>query len=181
MRDAHVAEREKDILEREATVLAREQAVLSRENAVRSAQEAVKDNESKLAAAWSAHRSQVAQQQMQQMQLQERENVRPVEPEVIARVASRPSMVPRRPLGDDRRARCVLLTLPSFVEAPPNRLFLAQQHRQRHLLPPSLILFLPHVSRRHPYKASPSLTLPPPPARFEINVRPLGRERRWGS
>ncbi|GAA5979101.1 hypothetical protein JCM11641_004973 [Rhodosporidiobolus odoratus] len=112
MRDAHVAEREKDVLEREAAVLAREQAVLARENAIRSAQEALKDNEGKLAAAVAAHRAQVAHAQMMQ---QERENVRPsligigvvggaVEPEVIARVASRPSMVPRRPLGDDRRA-----------------------------------------------------------------------------
>ncbi|GAA5907957.1 hypothetical protein JCM6882_001538 [Rhodosporidiobolus microsporus] len=129
LRDAHVAEREKDILERESAVLARESAVLARETAVRAAQEAVKDSEGKLAAAWAAHRSQVAMAQMHQQQQQqqgahyqhqqqqgqgygqERENVRPVsltggaavEPEVIARVASRPSMVPRRPLGDDRR------------------------------------------------------------------------------
>ncbi|GAA5824592.1 hypothetical protein JCM11251_000487 [Rhodosporidiobolus azoricus] len=122
LRDAHVAEREKDLLERESAVLARESAVLARENAVRAAQEAVKENEGKLANAWAAHRAQVYQhqhqhQQQQQQgytlgpgrgQVQERENVRPVstgavEPEVIARVASRPSMVPRRPLGDDRR------------------------------------------------------------------------------
>ncbi|BGP17029.1 hypothetical protein JCM10213_000335 [Rhodosporidiobolus nylandii] len=103
-RDAALIARENNVLEREAEVLAREQAVLQRENAVRAAQERAKDSETKLAAAWAAHRAQVANSQMMQ---QERENARPassaIEPEVIVRVASRPSMVPRRPLGDERR------------------------------------------------------------------------------
>ncbi|GAA5852835.1 hypothetical protein JCM8547_004700 [Rhodosporidiobolus lusitaniae] len=118
-RDAHTAEREKDVLEREAAVLAREQAVLARETAVRQAQEAVKADEAKLAQAWAAHRIEVQHHQQQQAMQggfqvrlggggnggegEGRENVRPLEPEVIVRVASRPSMVPRRPLGDDRR------------------------------------------------------------------------------
>ncbi|GAA6043666.1 hypothetical protein JCM8097_008596 [Rhodosporidiobolus ruineniae] len=121
VRDAHVAEREKDILEREASVLAREQAVLSRENAVRAAQDGVKEGEAKLQAAWAALRA--AQQQIQPVYGQERENVRPspvlgqggqvvVEEAAIARVASRPSLVPRRPLQDERRMSNAAPSLP---------------------------------------------------------------------
>lgn len=111
MRDQHVTAREKDLLAREAAVLAREQAVCSRENAVRAAQDNVKDSEAKLTQAWALYRM-----QLQQAYQAERENIRPasqqqqlptlptVEPEVVARVASRPSMVPRRPF-DERRSR----------------------------------------------------------------------------
>ncbi|BGP56148.1 hypothetical protein JCM8202_005916 [Rhodotorula sphaerocarpa] len=110
MRDQHVTAREKDLLAREAAVLAREQAVCSRENAVRAAQDNVKDSEAKLTQAWALYRM-----QLQQAYQAERENIRPasqqqqlptlptVEPEVVARVASRPSMVPRRPF-DERRS-----------------------------------------------------------------------------
>ncbi|GAA5988132.1 hypothetical protein JCM10908_002078 [Rhodotorula pacifica] len=117
MRDQHVTAREKDLLAREAAVLAREQAVCSRENAVRAAQDNVKDSEAKLTQAWALYRM-----QLQQAYQAERENIKPqqqgqgqqqnyhqlpslptVEPEVVARVASRPSMVPRRPL-DERRS-----------------------------------------------------------------------------
>jgi hypothetical protein len=185
MRDAHVAEREKDILEREAAVLAREQAVLSRENAIRSAQEAVKENEARLSAAWSAHRSQVAQQQMQSMQLQERENVRPVEPETMARVASRPSMVPRRPLGDDRRARCVVLlhssplfpfspslprtatpvpAFPSLAFLPPPPLCLSTTPLRNKLLPPLLSAAVSPPSRCTTSPPVPPVPTTPPPA-----------------
>ena len=97
-------------LAREAAVLAREQAVCTRENAVRAAQDNVKDSEAKLTQAWALYRM-----QLQQAYQAERENIKPhqnhqlpnlptVEPEVVARVASRPSMVPRRPL-DERRSR----------------------------------------------------------------------------
>ncbi|GEM07962.1 G2-specific protein kinase [Rhodotorula toruloides] len=107
LRDQHVAAREKEVLARESAVLAREQAILTRENALRSAQEGVKDQEAKLAQAWAAHRAQVYHHQQQREQA-ERENIRPpvqgVEPEVVARVASRPSMVPRRPLDDRRQS-----------------------------------------------------------------------------
>ncbi|BGP00276.1 hypothetical protein NBRC10513v2_004501 [Rhodotorula toruloides] len=107
LRDQHVAAREKEVLARESAVLAREQAILARENALRSAQEGVKDQEAKLAQAWAAHRAQVYHHQQQREQA-ERENIRPpvqgVEPEVVARVASRPSMVPRRPLDDRRQS-----------------------------------------------------------------------------
>lgn len=110
MRDQHVTAREKDLLAREAAVLAREQAVCTRENAVRAAQDNVKDSEAKLTQAWALYRM-----QLQQAYQAERENIKPqqnhqlpnlptVEPEVVARVASRPSMVPRRPL-DERRSR----------------------------------------------------------------------------
>ncbi|GAA5890408.1 hypothetical protein JCM8208_004860 [Rhodotorula glutinis] len=118
-RDAHLAQREADLLEREAAVYAREQAVMSREAAAHAAHDAARENEAKLAQAWAAHRAQVyhAQTQAQQRDEQQRyahecrENVRPgsvqgVEPEVVARVASRPSMVPRPPLND-RRASVV--------------------------------------------------------------------------
>ncbi|KAG0663855.1 G2-specific serine/threonine protein kinase [Rhodotorula mucilaginosa] len=109
MRDQHVTAREKDLLAREAAVLAREQAVCTRENAVRAAQDNVKDSEAKLTQAWALYRM-----QLQQAYQAERENIKPhqnhqlpnlptVEPEVVARVASRPSMVPRRPL-DERRS-----------------------------------------------------------------------------
>ncbi|GAA6009188.1 hypothetical protein JCM10207_004299 [Rhodosporidiobolus poonsookiae] len=110
LRDAHVAEREKDVLERESAVLAREQAILAREEAVARTQNALKESEQRLAAAWAAHRATVqAHMHASQQQLahgQERENVKPVqvvEAEAMARVASRPSMVPRRPLADERR------------------------------------------------------------------------------
>ncbi|GAA6005558.1 uncharacterized protein JCM10292_006697 [Rhodotorula paludigena] len=101
LRDQHVTQREKDLLAREAAVLSREQSVHLRETAVHSAQEATKEAEAKLAQAWAVHRAQVYQAQQA-----ERENVRPpvqgVEPEVVARVASRPSMVPRPPLNERR-------------------------------------------------------------------------------
>lgn len=112
-RDAHLAQREADLLEREAAVYAREQAVLSREAAAHAAADAARESEAKLAQAWAAHRAQVYHAQTQAQQRDElryahegRENVRPgvqgVEPEVVARVASRPSMVPRPPLNERR-------------------------------------------------------------------------------
>jgi len=92
---------------------------MSREQAAHAAHDAARDSEAKLAQAWAAHRAQVyhAQTQAQQRDEQQRyalecrENVRPgsvqgVEPEVVARVASRPSMVPRPPLNE-RRASVV--------------------------------------------------------------------------
>ncbi|GAA5864111.1 hypothetical protein JCM1840_000705 [Sporobolomyces johnsonii] len=103
LRDALVAERENDLLAREAAVLAREQAVLVRENNVRAAADAVKEAEARLAEGEARFAAQRAMQAMA-----DRENLRPgvgpVDAEVVARVASRPSLVPRRPLVDERRA-----------------------------------------------------------------------------
>ncbi|BGP40904.1 hypothetical protein JCM10450v2_004909 [Rhodotorula kratochvilovae] len=122
-RDAHLAQREADLLEREAAVYAREQALLSREAAAHAAHEAARESEAKLAQAWAAHRAQVyhAQSQAQAQGREERyaqegrENVRPVqgvEPEVVARVASRPSMVPRPPLNERRSSGIGALPFP---------------------------------------------------------------------
>ncbi|GAA6010380.1 hypothetical protein JCM11491_006296 [Sporobolomyces phaffii] len=113
LRDQLVAEREKDLLSREASVLQREQSVLARENALRSASEQVKDREHKVAE--GERKLSEAIQTQRALALADRENQRPfmngyvpsgspiVDQEVVARVASRPSMVPRRPL-DERRA-----------------------------------------------------------------------------
>lgn len=96
IRDQHVASRESDLLAREAAVLLREKALLSRENSLRAASEAVKEGESRLAAARFAFEKEKEEA--------DRENQRPGEADALARVASRPSLVPRRPL-DERRAR----------------------------------------------------------------------------
>ncbi|GAA6060618.1 hypothetical protein JCM10212_004597 [Sporobolomyces blumeae] len=131
LRDQLVAEREKDLLAREAAVLQREQAVLSRENQVRSASDHVKDREAKVSEGERKLAEAVATQRA--LALADRENQRPhptttamahgsvysnvyggggggaspvvqaVDADVVARVASRPSLVPRRPL-DERRA-----------------------------------------------------------------------------
>ncbi|GAA6058203.1 hypothetical protein JCM3770_005010 [Rhodotorula araucariae] len=121
-RDAHLAQREADLLDREAAVYAREQALLSREAAAHAAHAAARDSEAKLAQAWAAHRAQVYHAQSgaqaareERYALEGRENVRPVqgvEPEVVARVASRPSMVPRMPLNERRASGIGALPFP---------------------------------------------------------------------
>lgn len=99
IRDQHVASRESDLLAREAAVLLREKALLGRENSLRAASEAVKQGETRLALARLSFEKEMADA--------DRENQRPGEAEALARVASRPSLVPRRPL-DERRSRWVL-------------------------------------------------------------------------
>ncbi|GAA6000065.1 hypothetical protein JCM5350_006128, partial [Sporobolomyces pararoseus] len=113
LRDQLVAEREKDLLEREAAVLRREQFVQTRENTVRYSETQVKEREQKVAE--GERRLSEAIQTQRALALADRENQRPsmtgygsngspiVDQEVVARVASRPSLVPRRPL-DERRA-----------------------------------------------------------------------------
>ena len=96
IRDQHVAARESDLLAREAAVLQREKNLIVKENNLRAASEALKEGEARLAAARLAFERESADS--------DRENVRPGEMEALVRAASRPSMVPRRPL-DDRRAR----------------------------------------------------------------------------
>jgi uncharacterized protein (DUF3084 family) len=98
IRDQQVTARETDLLAREAAVLQREKAVLARENAVRAGTEALKEGEARLAAAM------IAKSMYREASEQNRENQRPGEAVVLARVASRPSMVPRRPF-DERRSR----------------------------------------------------------------------------
>ncbi|GAA5846101.1 hypothetical protein JCM3766R1_001366 [Sporobolomyces carnicolor] len=114
LRDQLVAEREKDLLSREASVLQREQAVLARENALKSMSDQVKEREHKVSE--GERKLSEAIQTHRALALADRENQRPhgaggysanaspiVDQDVVARVASRPSMVPRRPL-DERRA-----------------------------------------------------------------------------
>lgn len=88
LRDQQIAAREADLLARENAVLLREQAILGRENALRAGIEALNTRA------------------MMNHEL-EMENARPrgsAGDDLLARVASRPSMVPRRPL-EERRAR----------------------------------------------------------------------------
>lgn len=95
-----MALRERDLLARESAVLSRERAVLMRENSVRAGAEALKQERIN----WN--------ERLDDSRLEERENERPregshssnsaTEDDVIARVASRPSMVPRRPLEERR-------------------------------------------------------------------------------
>ncbi|GAA5883617.1 hypothetical protein JCM16303_004917 [Sporobolomyces ruberrimus] len=113
LRDQQVAEREKDLLSREASVLQREQSILSRENALRSLTDQVKEREQKVSE--GERKLSEAIQTQRALALADRENQRPamngygtngspsIDQDVVARVASRPSMVPRRPL-DERRA-----------------------------------------------------------------------------
>lgn len=118
LRDQLVAEREKDLLSRESSVLQREQSVLSRENALRSLSDQIKDREIKVME--GERKLSEAIQTQRALAMADRENQRPIhvmtgyggggngspslDHEVVARVASRPSLVPRRPL-DERRAR----------------------------------------------------------------------------
>ncbi|KAM0748632.1 hypothetical protein T439DRAFT_69002 [Meredithblackwellia eburnea MCA 4105] len=91
-------------MSREAAVLLREQAVLARETTLRAGMEALKDAQLKVA---QAQAQALAQQQQQHQFELETENARPRlsgDQDVMARVASRPSMVPRRPLVEERRA-----------------------------------------------------------------------------
>lgn len=95
-RNQDLAAREADLLAREGAVLLREQSVLARENNVRANIEAFKDAHAK-----------AAQQAREASHELEPENARPrgsAGEDVLARVASRPSLVPRRPL-EERRAR----------------------------------------------------------------------------
>ncbi|GAA5832874.1 hypothetical protein JCM5353_003737 [Sporobolomyces roseus] len=117
LRDQLVAEREKDLLSRESSVLQREQSVLSRENALRSLSDQIKDREIKVME--GERKLSEAIQTQRALAMADRENQRPIhmmngyggggngspslDHEVVARVASRPSLVPRRPL-DERRA-----------------------------------------------------------------------------
>ncbi|GAA5898323.1 uncharacterized protein JCM6883_000991 [Sporobolomyces salmoneus] len=113
LRDQLVAEREKDLLSREASVLQREQSVLARENSLRSLSDQLKDREQKVSE--GERKLSEAIQTQRALAFADRENQRPhmhgygsngspiVDQEVVARVASRPSLVPRRPL-DERRA-----------------------------------------------------------------------------
>lgn len=84
------------MLAREAAVLLREKALIGRENGLRAASEAVKEGEARLAAARLAFERESVDN--------DRENIKPEEMERLLRAASRPSLVPRRPL-DERRAR----------------------------------------------------------------------------
>ncbi|SCZ89469.1 BZ3500_MvSof-1268-A1-R1_Chr9g10420 [Microbotryum saponariae] len=121
MRDHQIGLREADLLAREAAVLQREKNVLHREAMARQAAEQIKEGEMALAARIAA-----ANQAAQQMNggcdddlSNERENQRPVggiEPEVFKRVASRPSLVPRRPL-DERRASGIAFPRVSSVSS----------------------------------------------------------------
>lgn len=95
-----MALRERELMAREATVLGRERAVLMRENSVRAGAEALRNDRLH----WA-----------EETRRDERENERPretssssgtsttgSEEELLARVAGRPSMVPRRPLEERR-------------------------------------------------------------------------------
>ncbi|GAA5929336.1 uncharacterized protein JCM15063_004123 [Sporobolomyces koalae] len=114
-RDQLCADREKDLLTRESSVLQREDAVFQRENALRALADQLKEREHKVAE--GERKLSDAIQTQRALALADRENQRPstlngyghgtaspsIDQEVVARVASRPSMVPRRPL-DERRA-----------------------------------------------------------------------------
>ncbi|KDE06769.1 NEK protein kinase [Microbotryum lychnidis-dioicae p1A1 Lamole] len=121
MRDHQIGLREADILAREAAVLQREKNVLHREAMARQAAEQIKEGEMALAARIAAA-NQAAQQTnggCDDDLSNERENQRPVggiEPEVFKRVASRPSLVPRRPL-DERRASGIAFPRVSSVSS----------------------------------------------------------------
>lgn len=108
-RDQQMALRERELMAREATVLGRERAVLMRENSVRAGAEALRNDRLH----WA-----------EETRRDERENERPretssssgtsttgSEEELLARVAGRPSMVPRRPL-EERRISISNLTFP---------------------------------------------------------------------
>lgn len=87
LRDQQIAVRETDLLAREASVLAREKAVTAKEIRMRAASEELREAQARANAV-----------------LEDRENMSP-DGDVLARVASRPSMVPRRPLEDRRGSR----------------------------------------------------------------------------
>lgn len=96
-RRAKLREQSLILAQREAAVLAREKVVLTREMDLKSRIEAF-DNAQ---AAFAAH------QQARRSSTGDRENQRPSDQapdDVVARVASRPSLVPRRPLGEERRS-----------------------------------------------------------------------------
>lgn len=96
-RDQRIAEREKELLSREAAVLQREKSLVARESALALATAALKREEAQM----TMLRADLARGPNDQNQ----ENLRPLgDAKILARVASRPSMVPRRPL-EDRQER----------------------------------------------------------------------------
>lgn len=98
-RDQKISERERDLLIREAAVQQREKSIVARESALALATSALRREEAQIALL----RSELAREATDH----DRENLHPLsDTAVLARVASRPSLVPRRPL-EDRRERSV--------------------------------------------------------------------------
>lgn len=120
-RDQQVVLRETDLRARETSVLARERAVLMRENAIQAGADKLKGERALFAREKECREIEIERELNEgERRREDRENERPGsavqydEDMPYARVAGRPSLVPRPPL-EDRRARYVFFFTSSFV------------------------------------------------------------------